>query len=508
MCCGSIFGNSSLLPVSTIITQDPLIFENPFNQFFSVRTQCLRFQSNKMAGESNAYLSRVLEKLHLGHLLENFQREKVTVDQICKLSIKELECLGINDRSSMMNLRLESLTFGNNAPLRNLGTQGCGAPEYIISKSVLEGYLDDGFKIKDIATLLSVSERTVYRRMGRYGLSQLQFTEISDGDLDDVVKEVTREYPSCGEGMLKQILEDRGIKMQRMRLRDSIHRVDHEGVENRRRGRLRRRTYNVQGPNHLWHIDTNHKLVRWHLVVIGGIDGFSRLPVMLSCTDNNKADTILKCFLSAVDEFGLPSRIRTDKGMENVDIADYMIFKRGVDRGSAIVGKSTHNQRIERLWRDVFEGVLGLYYRLFYFMEDEGFLDPLNEIHLAALHFVYLPVINEKLKIWSSAWSRHRMRTTRSSPIRLWVSGQLQNPLGIELVGSATEYYGVEGIIDNSSEGEDDSRPILESLSIFLTDQCKSHLASQVPSPWWSENYGVEHYLKAVEIIMQNVLNI
>ena len=69
--------------------------------------------------------------------------------------------------------------------------------------------------------------------------------------------------------------------------RDSVHRVDHEGVKNRRRGRLRRRTYNVQGPNHLWQIDTNHKLVRWHLVVIGGIDGFSGLPVMLSCMDNN-----------------------------------------------------------------------------------------------------------------------------------------------------------------------------------------------------------------------------
>ena len=69
--------------------------------------------------------------------------------------------------------------------------------------------------------------------MGRYGLSQLQFTEIPDGDLDNVVTEITREYPSCGEGMLKQILEDRGIKIQRMRLRDSIHRVDHEGVESR-----------------------------------------------------------------------------------------------------------------------------------------------------------------------------------------------------------------------------------------------------------------------------------
>lgn len=132
--------------------------------------------------------------------------------------------------------------------------------------------------------------------MGRYGLSQLLFTEILEGDLDEVVEGITKEYPSCGEGLLKQILAHREIKVQRMRLRDNIHRVDHEGVENRKRGRLRRRTYNVQGPNHLWHVDTNHKLVRWHLVVIGGIDGVSRLPVMLSCTDNNNAETILKFF--------------------------------------------------------------------------------------------------------------------------------------------------------------------------------------------------------------------
>ena len=47
-------------------------------------------------------------------------------------------------------------------------------------------------------------------------------------------------------------------------------------------------------------------------------------------------------------------------------------------------------------------------------MEDEG-LDPLNEIHLAALHHIYLPLINEKLKVWSRARSRHRMRTNHQS---------------------------------------------------------------------------------------------
>jgi hypothetical protein len=33
----------------------------------------------------------------------------------------------------------------------------------------------------------------------------------------------------------------------------------------------------VKGPNPLWHIDTNHKLIRGHFVIVGGIDGYSRL---------------------------------------------------------------------------------------------------------------------------------------------------------------------------------------------------------------------------------------
>lgn len=279
-----------------------------------------------------------------------------------------------------------------------------------------------------------------------------------------------------------------------MRIRDSLHRVNGDGVNARKKGRLHRRVYDVQGPNHLWHIDTNHKLVRWYFVVFGAIDGFSRLPVALECRSNNKAETVLECFLKGVENYGLPSRVMSDKGGENVLVADYMLARRGINRSSMITG----NQRIERLWRDVYEGVLSMYYQLFYFLEDEGMLDPFNTLHIAALHYVYLSKINEKLELWRNAWSRHRMRTVKSPPIRLWVSGQLQNPVGIELSSAELQSYGAEGVLDE--ERVEDRRPIFEAPGA-LSEQCFEILRNQVPSNWTSSNYGIDVYLTVLDII-------
>ena len=148
---------------------------------------------------------------------------------------------------------------------------------------------------------------------------------------------------------------------------------------------------------------------RWRLVIHGGIDGFSRLVTYLKCWSDNKSDTVLD-YLDAVQRLGLPSRVRCDRGVENRSVSIFMLTHplRGTGRGS-VVGRSVHNQRIERLWRDVFTGVISLYRDLFFHMESIGILDPTNELHLFCLHFIYHPRISDALEKWSKAWNLHAL---------------------------------------------------------------------------------------------------
>ena len=135
---------------------------------------------------------------------------------------------------------------------------------------------------------------------------------------------------------------------------------------------------------------------RWRFVTHAGFDGFSRIPVYCWCSDNNRYDTVLDLFLKGVEKYGLPSRVRCDKGTENYGISYFMLNhpQRGPDRGSIIAGKSVHNQRIERFWRDLYISCVCIFYNLFYHLEDTNLLDPTNVLDLYALHFVYLPYIN------------------------------------------------------------------------------------------------------------------
>ena len=191
--------------------------------------------------------------------------------------------------------------------------------------------------------------------------------------------------------------------------------LDPVGTALRWRGTVCPRKYNVQCPNALWHIDSNHKMIRWRFVIHTAIDGYSSLTPYLYCAKNNNSDTVW-LFQNACQTYGIPSRVRSDHGLENVGAARKMLEC----RGSMITGSSVQNQRAERLHRDMISGVLKSYTDEFHMMEASGLLDPLKKIHLLSLHLVLLQQINKSLQELTNQWNYHCLSTEGgSSPLQL-----------------------------------------------------------------------------------------
>ena len=127
-------------------------------------------------------------------------------------------------------------------------------------------------------------------------------------------------------------------------------------------------------------------------------------------------------FNNAVNKFGLPSRVRGDKGVDMLMLLRIWSVILNVDRASFIARKSVHNQRIERLWVDVYLGVIYIYYHLFSHMELSGQLNVEDEIELYVLHYVYTKRINRHLQEFVNSWDNHKLTSCKcSTPNQLWV---------------------------------------------------------------------------------------
>ena len=328
-----------------------------------------------------------------------------------------------------------------------------GRPKVAINIEQVELFRTSGFTWDEISHLLGVSRTTLWRRLTELGLHFKKYSSISDSDLDSNVREIQHNSPNVGISLLQGYLQSRGVIVQRQRIRQSVLRVNPIATLSRWQQVVSRRCYSVPGPNSLWHIDGHHSLVRWRFVVHGAIDGFSRMITYLSCSTNNRASTVMELFRKSITEFGIPSRVRSDKGGENVLVCQFMVAHRGPGRGSHIAGSSVHNQRIERLWRDVYRCVCSTFHEVFYYLEAQGLLDPDDDCDLFVLHCVFLPAINHHLSTFAKAWNQHPVRTERNwSPHKIWINGMV-NPNNRHLtavcdvieelpVGQVTEEFG------------------------------------------------------------------
>lgn len=174
---------------------------------------------------------------------------------------------------------------------------------------------------------------------------------------------------------------------------------------------VKHRVYSVAAPDCIWHVDGNHKLIKCRFVVHAGVDGFSRAITYIQCSTNNQAVTAFRAFSDGVSTFEIPDKVRTDHGGENIEMWRYMVTCHGNGSDSVITGSSVHNERVERLWRDVHRCVLKKISEIFFDLESDGYLDPLNEVDLYCLHYVFLPRISRNLVEFKESWNHHKLST-------------------------------------------------------------------------------------------------
>lgn len=317
---------------------------------------------------------------------------------------------------------------------------------FLLPWDTITAYRKSNHSWTQIANILNISRRTLHRHRV---LDEYQdpnpYSAITDNELDTIVGHIIPQTSGViGSQFMLSAVQIQGHRVHRRRIRASMCRLDMLGNLERWANMIPRSVYSVKGPNSLWHMDGNLKLRMYGFVLHGAIDGYSRRIIYLECNTNNRAATVLSAFVNGVRHIcAVPQRVRADKGQENRDVALWMLVSNGTNRGSFITGRSVHNQRIERLWRDV-NRWLTTFHIVFNYLREEGHYDPDDTVDRFSLIFVYLPLLRRSLRQLSLIWNNHKLRTEHNrTPIQLYADGNPES-LWIHQRLDELQYYGVD----------------------------------------------------------------
>ena len=232
-------------------------------EFFSELVQFVaNAEQNLMACDSPDFYSRRLEEYQrtinvlTRRITESFPMERDLVNNL------EILLNFLNNLRRQFEALVESY---DQDLLQESYSQTICAPEYrgrvgrpsmhVTPEQLNVLHNEAGFRWADVSRILGVSERTIRRRRHEFGLAvgrQIAFSEISDNDLDNHVREILSMTPSSGGRLVEGGLRSRGLHIQRRRIQDSIRRVDPVIRTLRSARTIIRRIYNVPSPNALW----------------------------------------------------------------------------------------------------------------------------------------------------------------------------------------------------------------------------------------------------------------
>ena len=153
-----------------------------------------------------------------GSGLELAYRELVAYEILAGNSITQEQSEAIDYvRAAMRVVRRVSESIHYGGLVGSLGT-GVGRPRLAVTREQLESLIEANFTAPQIAHMLGVSISTVRRRMDMYNMSiRATYATLSNEELDQVVREVTCQFPACGSKQMAGHLLSRGFRVQQNR---------------------------------------------------------------------------------------------------------------------------------------------------------------------------------------------------------------------------------------------------------------------------------------------------
>lgn len=183
---------------------------------------------------------------------------------------------------NLLNLRYKIHSKARNSSVRvprivRQPRHQLGRPSKLVNSNLLRELFQPSrnLPLTKVAAALGIHRNTLNQKIKRLGLDRT-FSQISDDELDGIIKDYRLHHPSSGTSYVISHLRAQKLRVQRWRVREAIERVDGVGIRLRTRTTITRRNYTNPRPMAVWHQDGHLKAILWGIAIHGLIDGYSR----------------------------------------------------------------------------------------------------------------------------------------------------------------------------------------------------------------------------------------